>query len=127
MGKMSCKSVASSAFWEFSPYKQKLSPHSAAPHGLTRVKICTLYHKNMLSSNLLETSCYWNTLAMNPQGDIVYTEISCLDMNGSMAATSCKSAAHVETTRAKKFRVKQTIPSFVKQIRDGFSHGCGRV
>ena len=42
---------ASSAFRELSPYKQKRSPHSAAPHEFTKVK--TLYHENMLSSNLL--------------------------------------------------------------------------
>ena len=55
----------SSAFKELSPYKQKRSPHSAAPHEFTKVKIITLYNENMLSSNLLETSCYQDTLAIN--------------------------------------------------------------
>ena len=50
-----------------------------------------------------------------------------MDMNGSMAATFCKSAVRVKEIRAKKFRVKQTIPSVVKQIKDGFLHGCGRI
>ena len=43
----------------------KSSPHSAAPHELTKVKICTFYHENMLNSVLLETSCYQDTLAMS--------------------------------------------------------------
>ena len=56
---------ASSAFQELSPYKQNCSPHSAAPHEFTKVKICTLHHENKLSSVLLETSCYQDTLAMS--------------------------------------------------------------
>ena len=45
----------SSAFKELSPCKEKHPPHSVAPHEFTKVKICTLYHENMLSSVLLET------------------------------------------------------------------------
>ena len=65
MGKMSYKSVRIISFFGVNSIQKNCSPHSAAPHEFKKVKICTLYHENMLSSVLLETSCYQNTLAMS--------------------------------------------------------------
>ena len=56
---------ASSGFYELSLYKQGRFPHSEAWHEFTKVKICTLYHENMLCSVLMEASYYQDTLAMN--------------------------------------------------------------
>ena len=53
-------------FQELSLYKQNHSPHSAAPHEFTKVKICTLHHENVLSSVLPETSCFQETPGHEP-------------------------------------------------------------
>ena len=65
MGNMSYKSVRIISFLGVISIQKYCSPHSAAPHEFTKVKICILYHENMLSSVLLETSCYQDTFAMS--------------------------------------------------------------
>ena len=59
------QSVGIISFLELISIQTKWTTHSAAPYEITKAKIRWFFLENMLSSVLLETAFYQDTLALN--------------------------------------------------------------